>query len=417
MRIALVVGSFPALSETFTLWKVAGLLERGHDVRVLAERPGDGWDHDVVQRYRLADRVRFARPAGPHWRRRPPAAARTLLRPGRRGAAARRAANPLALGRLAWALGGPMFAELLADIDDRGGGDGGGVQLVQAEQGDLGRMCVVLRDRGVFRAPVATCMIGRDCAHRRLHDGRYRPLFDRGELLLPVADRLRRDLLEAGTDPQRTVVQRLPISLDLFRWSPPRPAADPRGVRLLSIGRLVEKKGFDTAIHAVAELRSRGFDATCRILGEGVERPRLEAAIAERGLADAVKLCGAMPQAAVADEIADADLVLVPSRTASDGDTEGLPNVVNEALAIGRPVVATRHAGIPEVVDDTCGRLCEENDPRGLADAVSAMLERRGDWEAMARAGRERVEAMFEYRRVAERAESLYAEVVGSGAR
>ena len=407
MRIALVVGSFPALSETFVLWKVAGLIERGHEVVVLAERPGDGGGHDVVKRYRLDEVVRYARRPGPHLRRRPGAAARWLTRTDAAGRSARRAVAPRRLGRLSWALGGPLFAGLLGGV--------GRVDAVSAEQGDLGRMCLLLRERGVFDAPLATCMIGRDCGKPNLADGRYRGLFDRGELLLPVAGRLRDDLIAAGADPARTTVHRLPINLDLFRYAPPDPQAGGEPLRLLSVGRLVEKKGFDVGIEALAGLVQRGLDARYRIVGEGPERSRLEAVIREHGLEERVTLRGALPQSAVAEEIASCDLAVVPSRTAASGDAEGLPNVVNEALACGRPVVATRHAGIPEVVDASCGRLCPENDAEALAAAVRAMLDERSRWPELARAGRERVEAMFDYRRVAERAEALYGSIAEGG--
>lgn len=403
MRIAMVVGSFPALSETFVLWKVAGLIERGHEVIVLAERQGDGSEHDVVQRYGLNSVVRFARRPGSHLRRRPGAAVGWLTRKDASGRSARRAFAPRKLGRLSWALGAPLFAGLLGSM--------GRVDVVSAEQGDLGRMCLLLRERGVFDAPLSTCMIGRDCSEPFLNDGRYRELFCRGELMLPVADRLRSRLIAAGADVSRTVVHRLPINLDLFRYQPLDAGRGGQPLRLLSVGRLVEKKGLEVGVEAVASLVRQGIDVRYRIVGEGVERSRLEALIRDIGVEDRVTLCGALSQNAVAAEMAGCDLVVVPSRTAKSGDTEGLPNVVNEALASGRPVVATRHAGIPEVVDDACGRLCKENDAGALTEALQAMLQARDRWPEMARVGRERVGTMFDYRLVAERAEALYASI------
>lgn len=407
MRIAMVVGSFPALSETFVLWKIAGLIERGHEVIVVAERPGDGSQHEVVKRYRLKEAVRYSRRAGPHLRQRPVAALRWLTRTDAAGRAARRAMAPRRLGRLSWALGAPLFAGLLGTL--------GRIDAVSAEQGDLGRMCLLLRDRGVFDAPLATSMIGRDCRRLALQDGRYRDLFARGELMLPVADWLREQLIDAGACPSRTVVHRLPINLELFRFQQPQPVEVGKPLRLLSIGRLVEKKGLDVGIQAVASLLGRGVDTRYRIVGEGPDRSRLEALIEKHQLQDRVSLCGALGQTAVAAEIARCHLVVVPSRTATSGDTEGLPNVVNEALACGRPVVASRHAGIPEVVDEACGRLCPENDAGALAAAIEAMLEAQHQWPTLARTGRERVEAMFDYRHVAERIEVFYRFIVEGG--
>jgi colanic acid/amylovoran biosynthesis glycosyltransferase len=133
------------------------------------------------------------------------------------------------------------------------------------------------------------------------------------------------------------------------------------------------------------------------IVGDGPLRARLEAEVAARGLGDVVQLRGAMPHLEVRDLIARSHLLLAPSVVAADGDEEGLPTVIKEAMAVGLPVVATRHSGIPEIViDGETGRLVAERDDEALAGAVRDLLAARERWGAYAASGRAHVEREYD---------------------
>lgn len=166
--------------------------------------------------------------------------------------------------------------------------------------------------------------------------------------------------------------------------------------RLLSVGRLDPIKGFDVLLNALAVLRDRGVAFESVVIGEGTERARLLALRDALGLADRVVFTGAKPQAEVHAAMAQATLMVMPCVVTDDGNADGIPNVLTEAMASGLAVVSTRVSGIPELVDDGVnGLLVPPRDPLALAEAIAGMLadpERRG---AFAREGRRKVERDF----------------------
>ena len=138
---------------------------------------------------------------------------------------------------------------------------------------------------------------------------------------------------------------------------------------------LVEKKGLDTLVAACALLRDRGVDFRCVLIGEGPERPRLEAEIRDLGLGERVQLTGRLPHPELVRYLQEAAVVAHPSVVDRLGSMDGIPNTVIEALAVEAPVVATRLSGIPEVVlPGETGLLVEPGDTAGLADALARLL-------------------------------------------
>lgn len=169
--------------------------------------------------------------------------------------------------------------------------------------------------------------------------------------------------------------------------------------RLLSVGRLDPIKGFDVLLPALALLRERGIAFDSVIIGEGEERDRLEAQRDALGLRECVSFLGAKPQTEVRKAMAESTLMVMPCVVTPDGNADGIPNVLTEAMAAGLPVVSTRVSGIPELIDDAVsGRLVEPRDPRALADAIAAMLADPALGETYAQAGRAKVEREFDVR-------------------
>ena len=147
---------------------------------------------------------------------------------------------------------------------------------------------------------------------------------------------------------------------------------------IVSVGRLRAKKGLDTLIEACAQLRDRGQPFRCEIVGYGEEQSRLAALITARDLDDHVTLAGKLTRDQVIARYARAALYVQPSRVAADGDRDGIPNVLLEAMAMGLPVLATRVSGIPELVHDRRnGLLVEPDAPAALAVAMSELLDDR----------------------------------------
>jgi glycosyltransferase involved in cell wall biosynthesis len=200
----------------------------------------------------------------------------------------------------------------------------------------------------------------------------------------------------AATGRQPTLVRH---GVDLTRF-PAAPPPSGEMVTLLAVGRLVEKKGFTVLLDALSMLEAsveirRPF--RLRVVGEGPWRARLEATIAQRGLADRVELLGRRTHETLANLYAESHLVVVPSVIDASGDRDGLPNVVLEAMSSARPVVASNVAAISTAVrHGVTGMLVPPGDARALADALVELIDddaRRGD---MGQNGRLAVESEFE---------------------
>jgi len=188
---------------------------------------------------------------------------------------------------------------------------------------------------------------------------------------------------------------------DASRTAPEAEAADPIDVPLvLSVGRLVEKKGHDVLIRACALLRDRGTRFRCVIHGEGPMRIELEALRSSLGLDDVVQLPGRILQDDLVNRYAKADLFALACQVLENGDRDGLPNVIIEALAMELPVVSTNISGVPELIENgVSGLLVQPRAPQELADAIETLLADVELRRRLARAGRRRVLDEFDTRR------------------
>lgn len=167
--------------------------------------------------------------------------------------------------------------------------------------------------------------------------------------------------------------------------------------RLLSVGRLDPIKGYDVLLPALAELQRRGIAFDSVIIGDGPQRGPLEAQRDALGLGDRVRFAGARPGTFVRQAMAEATLMVMPCVVTAEGNADGIPNVLTEALAAGLPAISTWVSGIPELIDDgVCGRLVEPNDPTALADAIATLLADPALRETFAVAGRRKVEREFD---------------------
>jgi glycosyltransferase involved in cell wall biosynthesis len=180
-------------------------------------------------------------------------------------------------------------------------------------------------------------------------------------------------------------------------------------IRVLCVASLQEYKGHRLLLQALADSGDRLSRIQLDLVGDGPARAELEQLVAELGLETRVRFHGSLPEPAVAELLGAADLFVLPSVVARNGQQEGLPMVLVEALAAGVPVVATRMSGVPEVVrDESTGLLVEPGDPDALAGSIEAVLDDPAAARARAEAGRELVESGFDIRRSAERLGQLF---------
>ncbi len=185
---------------------------------------------------------------------------------------------------------------------------------------------------------------------------------------------------------------------------------------LLAVGRLDPVKGFETLIDAVALLRQRGIDLDCRLVGSGPLDPMLRRRALELGVASRIEFAGAQPQERIRSWMSTSTLFVLPSQVAANGNRDGIPVALMEAMASGCPVISTRVSGIPELIeDDFDGVLVEQRDPVALADAIVRLLESGDLRQRLAIAARTRIETEFDARKEAGRLHELMTEATYGG--
>lgn len=165
---------------------------------------------------------------------------------------------------------------------------------------------------------------------------------------------------------------------------------------VLSVGRLVEKKGFDDLLRAISLARHR-----CRlvIVGDGPLRQELEDLVSKLGIADRVRMLGALDHDSSLDWYKRADIFVLACKVARDGDRDSMPVVTKEAMAAGLPVISTSEVGVPEMVDDEkTGLLVPPSDPEALAAALDQLLADSALRQEMGRLGRQVVVERFDIR-------------------
>lgn len=193
-------------------------------------------------------------------------------------------------------------------------------------------------------------------------------------------------------------VRRVYNGLELDRFPYSTPAGRPPTI--VAVGRLVEKKGFADLIEACAILRRRGTNFRCEIIGTGEEEPALRARISRLGLEDRVELPGPRPQREMIQHLRDAAVFAAPCVVGADGNRDGLPTVLLEAMALGTPCVSTDVTGIPEVLrHGETGLMVPQHDPPALASALGRLLADKVLRVRLAETARRQIEARFDVHR------------------
>lgn len=217
--------------------------------------------------------------------------------------------------------------------------------------------------------------------------------------------------------PQIDVVHTIYHGLDTDCFAPPH--TEPIQARneaplVLAVGRFVEKKGFSYLIEACARLNAQGTRLRCMIVGEkDTDYARVEAMIRSAQLQDIVELRPAVSQEELRKIYAEADLFVLPCQVMDDGDRDGIPNVLAEAMAMGIPVVSTSISGIPELVaDGRDGMLVPERDSAALANAMRQLLESPHLRSQLGQAARGKICAVFDSRQTTQRLKDLFLDAM-----
>ena len=423
-RVAYVLKGYPRLSEVFITSEIYRVERLGVPLRLYVIKAADeDVHHDVVRRVRTRPeyllqptsltRARLPRWLAQNWGLFLPAVVRTGRRHpvGLARAAGQALAQSVRARRRFWAFPRKLYVlELLRAVDladrlDRAGD----VARLHAHFAH-GTTTVTWLASTITGLPFSFTGHAKDIYTEELNPaGLLRRKMDAASFVVTCTEANRRHLSSLGS---RTPVHVLyhGLNADFEPLAANASRRDRSGrVRLLAVGRLVRKKGLDTLVDACALLRDRGLDFEAVIAGEsGASEQEVRDRVAAGGLEGRVTLLGPLTQDALFEEYQRASVFALPCRVLEDGDRDGIPNVLMEAMACSVPVVTTGVSGITELVHDgENGLIVDPDRPGDLADALHRLVKDPGLAHQLAEQGRRTVAERFDAATTAGRMASL----------
>jgi colanic acid/amylovoran biosynthesis glycosyltransferase len=340
LKILFVVGFFPCPTEHFILNQITALIDRGHEVSIYA---CDGKNpkncHPDIMRYNLLEHTIY------------------------------RDASALSL----------------PDYD-----------VIYVQFGVHGMHMVREQKKQKTAVPMVTCFRGVDitqCLKKKPH--MYDELLRCGDLFLPVSDQFTQQIIDLGAPEHTVITHHSALDMRLFEYRGAR-MREGSPIHFISVSRLIEKKGIEYAIKAFKKVHDQYANTHYTIVGGGALEKKLRTLTKELQLQDAITFTGALPHGAVIALLRTADSMVLPCIVARNGNADGIPNALKEAMAIGLPVISTTQQGITELVEHgVSGYLVPERDSGALADAMIQMIHHVDQWEAMGRAARAVIEREY----------------------
>jgi colanic acid/amylovoran biosynthesis glycosyltransferase len=360
LNILFIVGHFPARSQTFILNIMTGLIDNGHNVFIFSfHKDSLVGMHPNVEKYKLLDSVIYE-----------------------------------------------QFPAQLPECD-----------IVFCQFGYLGRKIFENEQlkQWLKNKKVVVCFRGSDLTARIKDNPKmYKRLLRKGNLFLPVCNYFKKKLIRLGGHPNKIIVHHSAIDCSQFFFKKrKKPETGP--IHLVSVCRLVEKKGIAIAISAVAKIIKKYPQVHYTIVGDGPEWIRLKQLIQKLNVADNVTMCGWRTQDQVIDILDRSHIFLLPSVTSTNGNEEGIANALKEAMAMGLISVGTWHAGTSELIKDSfSGFLAPEGDNVQLANVIEHIIEHPNMWEAMQLAARRKVEEEFETKQLVKKLEKIFYQLLRS---
>ena len=262
--------------------------------------------------------------------------------------------------------------------------------------------------------PLVAHFHGYDASRRTtLHKHRYsyRQIFAVASAVVGVSTDMCNRLVRLGANAE--TLHKIVYGIDLNRFSVRAPTADPK--RFLAVGRFTAKKSPQTTLRAFSRVHRHDQDVRLTMVGSGPLLQECKDLAKQLGIDAQTEFTGALPNESIAEVMQNSGVFVQHSVEAPDGDREGTPVAILEASACGLPVVATRHAGIPEVVTDGVeGLLVDEHDETAMADAMKWMLDNPESAKAMGDAASDRVHQHFSSENSIGRLQSILEDVVNS---
>ncbi|MBE9189240.1 glycosyltransferase [Gloeocapsopsis crepidinum LEGE 06123] len=390
MNIAFIVRSFPVLSETFIINQITGLIDRGYKVDVYAEEQGDIHNvHPDVLKYRLLDYTYYMPSISPNLL--------TRLRDGIKILTTNFWQDPKKIGQSLNILkyGSPALSlwllyTAIPQFKKQ-------YDIIHCQFGTSCFRGMAFQTMNAPNAKLLTIFRGDDISRfvKEKGDRIYNQLFETGDFFLANCEYFKSRVIQLGCDKSKIKVHRSGLDCNKFAFTPRYFPADER-VKIVTTGRLVEKKGIEYSIRAFNKVAKTHPNLEYNIIGDGPLREHLQQLIQELGDSQKINLLGWKNEEEIIKILNQSHIFVAPSVTAADGNQDAPVNVLKEAMALGLPVISTYHGGIPELVEDSIsGFLVSEKDADALAEKLNYLIEHPDLWEKMGRAGRHCVENYY----------------------
>lgn len=391
MKVAFFVYKFPVASETFIINQIAYFIKKGIDVEVVSVFPGDfNIKHKSLSQYRILDKVRFLLDKEPDTKGQK-LITRVIAATGAlRNKKAFESLNFKKYGYYAKTL---ILSQILSSNSRKIKSD-----INIAHFGTTAALLNQLKRLGFVDGKIAAVFHGNDISQKRilnLFHSDYEQLFNDANYIFPVSELWASKIALTPAIKNKTHVIRMGVNVSKFIYKERITISHP--IKILSIARLTEKKGISVAINACLLLKQQNVDFDYTIIGDGPLRKELESQVANLGLGEKIAFLGAQTQETVSEYLNNSDVFLLPSVTALDGDMEGIPVALMEAMAIGIPVISTFHSGIPELIEDrVSGFLVNENDAASIAGVISEIIDNPGVLPDICRNAKHKIDNEFD---------------------
>jgi colanic acid/amylovoran biosynthesis glycosyltransferase len=288
-----------------------------------------------------------------------------------------------------------------------------GIRVIHAHFGHVA--CNYLPVSLSLNIPLVTNFYGYDLSAKDIinqHQEAYVELFKKGKHFLVEGPCMQGKLISLGCPEEKISIQRIAINLENYKfktrsWDRKRP------IHLLFVGRFVEKKGLEYAMRALAKIR-KDYSFQFRIIGGGGLEQSLRLLSSNLGLTKEIAWLGVQPHRKVIEELQTCDILIQPSVTAKNGDSEGgAPTIILEAQACGVPVIATTHADIPYITcPNESALLSPERDVDSLTHNICQLFDNSEAWSRMGKKGREHVEKYHDVKKEVAALEAIYTELL-----
>lgn len=388
MKILLIAGTFPKISETFILDQAIGLLNEGADLECLSlHRSLEPIVHRAFLDHHLSSNtvtsnIPLSKLAMIY------KLPKTIIAAIQNHGLARtlRAASFRSYYKLYRSIQTVYLLASLPSLE---------YDVILCHFGNNGVLGAKLKDVG-FRGQVVTVFHGSDVSSNDVFvNHHYDELFATGDLFLPISHYWNHRLVAFGCPKEKTHTLHLGVDVDHLEF---RPRALPSGrpMKFLTVGRLVPNKGHEIAIRALAQLYLAHPDFTYTVIGDGPLNGQLRELAKQLGVSNNVQFVGLQDHDSVIDHMNRSDVFLLASHSIPSGQSEGLPVVLMEAMALGLPVVSVDLTGIPELISDRrSGVLVQEDSVSAFRDGIHWLIDNPHRWRLMEQQARNTVELHF----------------------